>query len=456
MGGNVWEWVADKYDAGGERRVVRGGSCCSFFVGPRAPNRNGWAPGSSRRRPGVPLRGAEMRARCVLALCRWSARRARAPAVAAPGLVKCGEPASRQADARTNEVAPEPPPDDRDHDRIIRMQQSLREILHESVLRRTRVGHARDRGPDRAGVLRHARAGADGPGLEPEGAGDDDRADAAGRRVALPDRADRPRAGSGRRRRRRRLLARQRRSDRDRRRSGRHGGRAGPARRPQHRGRRRRRPAPAGRRRAGDRRGRRGRHAPRRRTTRTRRRRCPSCRRGRRWSSTTVSSGSRCGRGPRSARAPTCRPPGRFVVRHSRPGADQAARPAARQRPPVRDRRAHPGRRRRSGHRGAARAGAAPARAPAGDLRGGAAAGGAGRGAGSRCATTRAWRRRRRPGPGHVTPLLALHESAPLGVLLRKINKDSENDYAERVLEAAGAEVFGGPADRGQGCAAAA
>ncbi len=44
MGGNVWEWVADKYDSSGERRVVRGGSCCSFFVGPRAPNRNGWAP----------------------------------------------------------------------------------------------------------------------------------------------------------------------------------------------------------------------------------------------------------------------------------------------------------------------------------------------------------------------------------------------------------------------------
>ena len=45
---------------------------------------------------------------------------------------------------------------------------------------------------------------------------------------------------------------------------------------------------------------------------------------------------------------------------------------------------------------------------------------------------------------GHVLPLLALHESAPLGILLRKINKDSDNDYAERVLEAAGAEVYGG------------
>ena len=48
------------------------------------------------------------------------------------------------------------------------------------------------------------------------------------------------------------------------------------------------------------------------------------------------------------------------------------------------------------------------------------------------------------PRAGRARPLLALHESAPLGILLRKINKDSENDYAERVLEAAGAEVYGG------------
>jgi D-alanyl-D-alanine carboxypeptidase/D-alanyl-D-alanine-endopeptidase (penicillin-binding protein 4) len=48
------------------------------------------------------------------------------------------------------------------------------------------------------------------------------------------------------------------------------------------------------------------------------------------------------------------------------------------------------------------------------------------------------------PRAGRLRPLLALHESAPLGILLRKINKDSENDYAERVLEAAGSEVYGG------------
>jgi formylglycine-generating enzyme required for sulfatase activity len=44
LGGNVWEWVADKYDEEPARRVVRGGSCCSYFVGPRASNRNAWAP----------------------------------------------------------------------------------------------------------------------------------------------------------------------------------------------------------------------------------------------------------------------------------------------------------------------------------------------------------------------------------------------------------------------------
>jgi D-alanyl-D-alanine carboxypeptidase/D-alanyl-D-alanine-endopeptidase (penicillin-binding protein 4) len=48
------------------------------------------------------------------------------------------------------------------------------------------------------------------------------------------------------------------------------------------------------------------------------------------------------------------------------------------------------------------------------------------------------------PQKTRALPLLAVHESAPLGILLRKINKDSDNDYAERVLEAAGAEVYGG------------
>lgn len=44
LAGNVWEWVADKYDLEPDRRVVRGGSCCSYFVGPRAANRNAWDP----------------------------------------------------------------------------------------------------------------------------------------------------------------------------------------------------------------------------------------------------------------------------------------------------------------------------------------------------------------------------------------------------------------------------
>ena len=55
------------------------------------------------------------------------------------------------------------------------------------------------------------------------------------------------------------------------------------------------------------------------------------------------------------------------------------------------------------------------------------------------------------PKPGRAVPLLAAHDSAPLAILLRKINKDSENDYAERVLEAAGAEVYGGAPTQDKG-----
>jgi formylglycine-generating enzyme required for sulfatase activity len=44
MAGNVWEWTADKYNFDPSRRVVRGGSCCSYFVEPRVANRNAWDP----------------------------------------------------------------------------------------------------------------------------------------------------------------------------------------------------------------------------------------------------------------------------------------------------------------------------------------------------------------------------------------------------------------------------
>jgi D-alanyl-D-alanine carboxypeptidase/D-alanyl-D-alanine-endopeptidase (penicillin-binding protein 4) len=50
-------------------------------------------------------------------------------------------------------------------------------------------------------------------------------------------------------------------------------------------------------------------------------------------------------------------------------------------------------------------------------------------------------------GAGEVSSppeLLTLHESESLPVLLRRVNKDSDNEWAERVLETVGAEVYGG------------
>lgn len=55
------------------------------------------------------------------------------------------------------------------------------------------------------------------------------------------------------------------------------------------------------------------------------------------------------------------------------------------------------------------------------------------------------------PDDAHVHELLALHESEPLPVLLRRVNKDSDNEWAERVLETAGAEVYGDPPTTAKG-----
>lgn len=66
-----------------------------------------------------------------------------------------------------------------------------------------------------------------------------------------------------------------------------------------------------------------------------------------------------------------------------------------------------------------------------------------------------AWVRPPWDAPVALEPLraevLAVHESEPLPVLMRRINKDSDNEYAERLLETVGAEIYGGPATTAKG-----
>jgi serine-type D-Ala-D-Ala carboxypeptidase/endopeptidase (penicillin-binding protein 4) len=47
--------------------------------------------------------------------------------------------------------------------------------------------------------------------------------------------------------------------------------------------------------------------------------------------------------------------------------------------------------------------------------------------------------------------LLAVHHSEPLAVIIRRVNKDSNNEWAERLLETVGAEIYGGPATQDKG-----
>ena len=258
MGGNVWEWVADKYDELAAHR------CAAVPVAPSS-----WGRVPPTGTPGPPstataisgsaapapnddgdndLSDQVMKRLLVLLICLGVAdlvaRAAVARHHATPAPVK---------QSRVSETAPEPPPDDRDHDCIVRMQTALREIRDDSALRRTRVGM-------RVIEARTGRLFFDTRGtvlmdrVEPEGAGDDHRLDAPRGRLALSHRADGRRADGRRRRGWRRLPARQRRPDGEQRRSDAMAGRARAPRGAQHRRCRRGRPAASRGRRAGGRR----------------------------------------------------------------------------------------------------------------------------------------------------------------------------------------------------------
>jgi serine-type D-Ala-D-Ala carboxypeptidase/endopeptidase (penicillin-binding protein 4) len=53
--------------------------------------------------------------------------------------------------------------------------------------------------------------------------------------------------------------------------------------------------------------------------------------------------------------------------------------------------------------------------------------------------------------PAPRTTVLAAHDSDPLPILMRRINKDSDNEWAERLLETVGAEIYGGAATPAKG-----
>jgi serine-type D-Ala-D-Ala carboxypeptidase/endopeptidase (penicillin-binding protein 4) len=55
------------------------------------------------------------------------------------------------------------------------------------------------------------------------------------------------------------------------------------------------------------------------------------------------------------------------------------------------------------------------------------------------------------PTAGKRDTLLAVHHSEPLTVIIRRVNKDSNNEWAERLLETVGAEIYGGPATQDKG-----
>ncbi len=149
MGGNVWEWVADKYDE--DARPARRARRLLLQLLRRAARRQPERLGARapRRRSRVPLRRRQMTTPTTNGLTATMKRAARTPHL--PRRRRpCGRARRRRAPSRRRlrpssnprvpETAPEPPPDDRDHDRIVRMQTALREILHDSALRRTRVG----------------------------------------------------------------------------------------------------------------------------------------------------------------------------------------------------------------------------------------------------------------------------------------------------------------------------
>jgi hypothetical protein len=210
LGGNVLGVGGRQVRRGSQARVVRGGSCCSYFVGPRAPNRNAWAP--QHRDTDLGFRCAAVTRLLLAALLLAASSPAGASRPRSPSSSRRRAPPRPSNQRAPIDNAPEPPPRIATATASCACSRRCARIIRNGVLGRTRVGVKVVEA--RTGRLFYSQR--DGTLMDPAS---NQKVLATTTalmrlgRLAFPHRAVRPDADGRRHHRRRRLPARQRRPD---------------------------------------------------------------------------------------------------------------------------------------------------------------------------------------------------------------------------------------------------